>query len=672
VLLVEDLHCVDPSTLEWLGLLIEQCATAGMLVILTHRPAFEPPWAGREHLLPLTLGRLHRRQARELAAGVVAGTALPDGLVDRIAARSDGVPLYAEELAKGVIEARRDATGSLSGLEIPETLQDSLIARLDGLGEAKEVAQLGAALGREFSYALIECIAPMREGSLREGLGWLVQAELAYQRGFPPQATYTFKHALLRDAAYESLLNSQRTEIHGRIADALEKLFPDRAAREPELVARHFEEADRTDRAIAHYQRAGERSTQRSAHAEAVAHLERAIGLLPTLPASPARNEQEIRLQLALGAALQATRGMYAPEVEEAYGRALELSRELTEASERFRALAGLATFYRNREVFRAHELGEELLAHAERTGEPSQLLFAHSTLGVVRHYRGELSKALAHDERAIALYDRADQALLESVYGLDPGIVSLCLASFARLQLGYPDRALQRVEQAIERARGYVHAYSLAYSLNWAAIVGYLRGDAQNVLERTDEAIEISTQRGLAQQLLGALAFRAWALAAIADAEGAGRALRAATIDPPTAPPVAAPFVAAVCDAQRRLGRLDAALDSLQAALAHWAEIEAPYWDTEFLRLRGEIRLAQDAAAHEEAESLFLRAIEISRRQGGRLLELRAATSLARLLRDQDRRDEARALLAPVYDWFTEGFDTADLKDAKALLDEL
>jgi tetratricopeptide (TPR) repeat protein len=665
VLLVEDLHWADPSTLEWLGLLIEQCATAGVLVLLTHRPAFEPPWAAREHVLPVALGRLHRRQARELAAGVVAGATLPEELVNRIAARSDGVPLFAEELAKGVVEAGGAAGGSLSSLEIPETLQDSLMARLDRLGEAKAVAQLGAALGREFPYALLEAIATMRKGALREGLGRLVQAELAYQRGLPPQATYTFKHALVQDTAYASLLESQRKELHGRIADALEARFAERVARAPEEIARHCEQAGRTEQAIAHYQRAGERATQRSAHVESVAHFERAIALLRTLPESRERNRQEIRLRLALGAPLQATRGMYDAEVEEAYGRALELSGGLADGSERFRALAGLAT-------------GEELLAHAERTGEPSELLFAHSTLGVALHYGGELSKALAHDERAIALYDPAQQALLESVYGLDPGIVSLCLAAFARLQLGYPDRALQRVEQAIERARGHSHAYSLAYSLNWAAIVGYLRGEAQRVLERADEAIEISTQRGLAQQLGGALIFRAWALAVIADAETAGRALDplttnlAAGLLGSRGGPVGAPFVTAICDAQRRLDRLDAALDTADAALAHWAEIEAPYWDSEFLRLKGEIRLAQDPAAHGEAESLFLRAIEIARRQEGRALELRAATSLARVWRRRGRKQEARALLAPVSDWFGEGFDTADLKDARALLDEL
>lgn len=671
VLVMEDLHWIDPSTLEWLGLLIGQCPTANVLLLLTHRPNFEPPWPGREHLHAITLSRLSRRQSQQLVVRATPEAALSQEIVDRIAARSDGVPLFVEELAKGVVEA-----GSADSHDIPETLQDSLMARLDRLGDAKQVAQLGAAIGREFPYALVEAVAPLRETPLREGLGGLVEAELVYQRGLPPKAIYTFKHALVQDTAYQSLLGSQRKELHGRIADALEAHFPERVAREPEEIARHCEEAGRTEQAIGHYQRAGEQGTQGSAYAEAIAHLRRAIGLLDTLPESPERNRHELRLQLALGAPLQASRGFVSREVEETYGRALSLSRGLGESPERFRALAGLATFYRNHDAKRALELGEEVLAHAEQTGEPSQLLFAHSTLSVAYHYGGDLSSALAHEERAIALYDPIEHRSLELVYGLDPGVSSLCLASFTLWQLGHPDRALERVEEGIELAHGHAELHSLAYALNWGSVVHYGRGEPMRALERAEEAIEISKQRGLSQQLGGAKLFRAWGLSLVSDAKGAATAVDEIVgafreSIPGTASPVSAPFLAALADAQWNLHRLEDALLTVGSCLVSMAEIHAPYWNSELLRLEGEIQLAKDPAAHEVPESLFLRAIEIAKSQGGRSHELRAANSLARLLRDQGRRDEVRALLQPIYDWFTEGFDTKDLKDTKALLDE-
>jgi TOMM system kinase/cyclase fusion protein len=674
VLLVEDLHWIDPTTLEWLGLLIEQCPTAGVLLLLTFRPEFEPPWPTHGHLHPIVLGRLKRREARSLVVGTEAGASLPEALIDRIATRSDGIPLFVEELAKGVVASGGDLDSSHADVEIPETLQDSLMARLDRLGEAKELAQVGSAIGREFPYALLEAVAPVSQTDLREGLGRLVEAELLFRRGLPPRATYTFKHALVQDTAYQSLLESQRRELHGRIADALETRFPERVAREPDVVARHCEEAARMEQAIGYYRRAGERATQRSAQAEAIAHLRRAVDLVQTLPESPERNQQELGVRIALGAPLQAAQGMYSPEVEETYARGLWLSRALGATPERFQALSGLATFYRNREVSRALELGEELLACAEQSGEPSQLLFAHSTLAVTLHYAGEFTKARGHEERAIALYDPVAHRSLESVYGLDPGIASLCLASFTSLQLGHPDRAVERVEQAIAQAREHNHLYSLAYALNWSAIVHYARGEPRGVLERTEEAIGISMERGLRQQLGGAGIFRAWALSALAEDSEAGRIIDA--MQPGQAvkllQPVSAPFVGALADAQRRLHRLDDALRTVDAWLAYSAEIQAPYWDPESLRQRGEIRLAQDPAAREEAEGLFVRAVEGAKRLAGRFLELRAATSLARLLRDQDRRGEARAVLQPIYDWFTEGFDTADLKDARALLEQL
>jgi predicted ATPase len=308
-----------------------------VLLLLTHRPDFEPPWPGREHLLPIRLNRLRGHEAKELIAGAIAEAVLSDELVERIATRSDGVPLFVEELAKGVVEA-----GHTDSQDIPETLQDSLMARLDRLGEAKAVAQLGAAIGREFEYTLLEAVAPLKEPELREQLGRLVAAELVYQRGLPPRATYTFKHALVQDTAYQSLLDSQRQELHGRIADALEQRFPERVAREPELIARHCEEAGLLPQAIFYYQRAGERATERSAYTEATHQLSRGIGLLRRLPETGERNEQELRLQILLAAPTRAAKGGDSPEVASTYERARQLCREIGDRPALFHALAAL------------------------------------------------------------------------------------------------------------------------------------------------------------------------------------------------------------------------------------------------------------------------------------------------------------------------------------------
>ena len=609
---------------------------------------------------------------------MVSEASLSEALLDEIAARSDGVPLFVEELAKSVVESGRDLSAFRSELAIPETLRDSLMARLDRLGEAKQVAQLGAALGREFPYSLLEAVAPVEESGAARGARPARRGGAALPAGsFRPRRPTSFKHALVRDAAYQTLLKSQRREIHGRIADALENRFAEWVVREPEVVGHHSAEAGRAADAITHYERAGERATQRSAHAEAIAHLRRAIGLLDMLTESPERNRHELRLQLALGAPLQATQGFMSPEVEETYERAFSLSRDLGEAPERFQALAGLATFYRNHDAKRALELGEKVLAHAERTGEPSQLLFAHCTLGIANHYLGSLSSALAHEERATAHYDPIEHRSLELVYGLDPGVSAVCLASFTLWQLGHPDRALERVEEGIELARANAQPLSLAYALNWGSVVHYGRGEPRRVLERAEEAIVISKERGLRQQLDGARIFRTWALSLMADAKHGAPAVDevlgnfGASI-PGMASPVSAPFISAIIDALLNLQRLEDLLLTVDSGLVRLTEMHAPYWNPELQRLKGEIQLARDPTAHEAAESLFLLAIETAKGQEAKSLELRAATSLARSWQRQGREEEARALLAPVYDWFTEGFDTRDLEDAKALLDEL
>jgi predicted ATPase len=675
VLLVEDLHWADPSTLEWLGLVIEQCATAGVLLVLTFRPDFEPPWPARGHLLPIALSRLSRRQARELVAAA-AGAALPEPVVDQLAARSDGIPLFGEELAKGVVESGRDLTGSRSGLAIPETLQDSLMARLDRLGEAKQVAQLGAAIGREFPYALLEAIAPMKELALREGLGRLVEVELVYQRGLPPKATYTFKHALVQDTAYQSLLESQRRELHGRIADALEQHFPERVAREPEVMARHCDAAGRTAQAIGHYQRAGERASQASANEEAIGHLRRALELLATLPETRERDRQELGLQMAIASPLSAARGFGHPETDRAWNRARALVSQVGEVPERVRVLAGLATSCGFKGDFvTASELARQALEAAERAGGTLELLLAHAVAGFALYFQGKFSRSLHHRERVIDLYDFEVHAPLAHTIGTDRGVTSRSYAGMSLVHLGHPDQGLAMSQEAVALARRVNHPPSLAEALIYVAITHWLRQEPDLAQEHADEVIALAEELGFPIYLAIARAYRGWARAV---AQGGGEALaeiqqglaELARIQARHALTTPLLMLVGAC---RKLGRHDDALGALDGSVARAQERTGVHWhDAELHRLRAEILLDQGGGPPEEAEDLLRRALEIAREQEAKWFELRAATSLARLLRDQRRRDEARALLAPVYDWFTEGFDTADLKEAKALLEEL
>jgi predicted ATPase len=337
--IMEDLHWVDPTTLELLSLLVDQGPTARILVLLTFRPDFPPPWTGRSHLTQMTVPRLPRRQAAEMTDRVAHGKALPPEVVEQIVAKTDGVPLFVEELTKTVLESgllregkdHYDLTGPLPPLAILATLHDSLMARLDRLATVKDVAQLGATIGRTFAYELLQAISPLDTATLQHGLRQLVEAELVYQQGVPPQAIYTFKHALIQDAAYQSLLRSTRQQYHQRIAQVLVEQFPETAKTQPELLAHHYTEAGLSALAVGYWQRAGTRASERSAYVEAINHLRKGLEVLQMLPDTPARLQHELALQTTLGPALIATKGYGAPEVAQAYTRARELCRQMGE-----------------------------------------------------------------------------------------------------------------------------------------------------------------------------------------------------------------------------------------------------------------------------------------------------------------------------------------------------
>jgi class 3 adenylate cyclase/tetratricopeptide (TPR) repeat protein len=435
----EDLHWADPSTLENLGLLLDQSRTSAILNLLTFRPEFVPPWPSRSHMTPLTLNRLERPQVEALITHLAGGKALPAEVVAYIVARTDGVPLFVEELTKMLLESdvlhqeaeRYTLTGPLSVVAIPTTLQDSLMARLDRLPMIREVAQLGAVLGREFAYEMLRALAGVEESLLQERLAQLVDTELLYQRGRPPRAKYIFKHALVQDAAYASLLKSTRQQYHQQVAQMLEARFPDTVETEPELVAHHYTEAGCYAQAVGYWQQAGQRAIQRSANVEAIAHLRQGIELLTTLPDTPARVQSELTLQTTLGPALMATRGYAAPEVAATYNRARELCEQAGDTSELFPVLWGMVVLYLGRaEHETARELGEQCLTLARRLDDQALLLEAHLALGDSWFHLGQLSQAHAHFEQGMRIYDPQQHHALAFRYAnVDPGAVCLAFA---------------------------------------------------------------------------------------------------------------------------------------------------------------------------------------------------------------------------------------------------
>jgi class 3 adenylate cyclase/predicted ATPase len=687
---MEDLHWVDPTTLEFLTLLVDQGPTARILALWTFRPDFSPPWTGRSHLTQVTLPRLPRQQATEMTDRVAHGKALPTEVVEQVVAKTDGVPLFVEELTKMVLESgllqeredHYDLTGPLPPLAIPTTLHDSLMARLDRLATVKSLAQLGATLGREFSYTLLHAVSSWDEETLQRGLHQLVEAELLYQRGLPPQATYVFKHALIQDTAYQSLLRSTRQQHHQRIAQVLEAQFPDTAETQPELLAHHYTEAGLSAQAVVYWQRAGQHAVEHSANLEAVAHLTKGLEVLATLPDTPERAQQELLMQTTLGPALLVTKGQASPEVLQAYARARALCPQAEETPQLFQVLRGLWYFYLIRvELQTARELGEQLLTLAQHIGDPALLLEAHYALGNTVNYLGEFTAARTHFAQGIALYDPQQHRSHAVRYGQDPGVVCRAYAGMTLWCLGYPDQALRWSHEALTLARELEQPFSQVYALFFAAMLHQFRREGPLTQERAEAGRALAAEQGFALWVAWGTFFRGWALTERSPAPGAGqgqgeegiaqmqqglaawRATGAETLRPY--------FLALLAEASTKVGQREAGLTLLAEALAVINDTGECRWEAELYRLKGEVLLARATGQDTEAETCFRQALEIARRQQAKSLELRAAMSLARLWQGQGKHAEARQLLAPIYNWFTEGFDTVDLREARALLAE-
>jgi predicted ATPase len=679
---MEDLHWVDPTTLEFLSLLVDQGPTARLLALLTFRPDFRPPWTGRSHLTQITVNRLPRRPAAEIIGQVAHGKALPSEVIEQVLVKTDGVPLFVEELTKMVLESgllreredRYELTGPLPAPAIPTTLHDSLMARLDRLAMVKGLAQLGATLGREFSYELLQAVSPWDEGTLQQGLHQLVAAEFLYQRGLPPQATYRFKHALIQDAAYQSLLKSTRQRYHQRIAQVLAEHFPETAETQPELLAYHYTEAGLIAQAIAYWQRAGERAIERSAHAEAISHLTAALELLRTLPDTAERAQQELDVQIALGIPLVLTKGHSAPEVEVTYARARELCRQVGDTRQLFSALLGLRrSYYMRGELQAAHNLGEQLLRLAERLDDQGLRAQAHMMLGEVLLRLGEFAQARAHLEQGMALYDRQQHRAEVFHYGNDTEVCCRAFVAEALWVLGYRDQARQRIEEALAWAQELAHPFSLVIALRHAARLHQFRREPHSAHERAEAAIALSQEQGFMQFLADATILRGWALAEQGQvAEGLAQLRQGVAAWQATGAHQRSYHATWLAGAYGKVGQPEAGLRVLTEALAAVEATRERFAEAELSRLTGELLLAQSAEHHAAAETCYQQALAVARRQQAKSWELRAAMSLSRLWQQQDKRAEAYDLLAPIYGWFTEGFDTADLQEAKALLEEL
>jgi len=678
LMIYEDVQWIDPTTLELLALTVERAQHMRVLLVISARPEFSPPWPGYAHVTTVSLTRLSRREGTMLITEVAQGKQLPEEVTNQILLRTDGVPLFIEELTKAVLESgllrkrQHDYVldGPLAPVTIPTTLHASLMARLDRLGSVRQVAQVGAALGRQFSHELLQAAADMPERQLNDALEQLVRAELLFRRGPPPNAQYTFKHALVQDVAYATLLRGNRQQLHARIATAYEAHFPEVVRAQPELVAHHFTEAGQTDVAIEYWQRAGDLAMARSGHAEAVRHFSVALDLLSKLGEGLGRAAKELELCVKLGPALVMVKGTSA-EVEAIYRRAAAL-KVGEDSSARFKALWGL--YYCSLASGRTREAAahaETLLALAQRLGADDLILEGRHAKWGASLWCGEFAAADLHTQQGISQYDRTRHHTLAFTFsGHDPGVCAHMCRGTNMAILGFPQQAMKLGAEAVTLARSLSHPFSLGHALWHSAIALQVWRETQICRDVATELFTLSREHKFPTMGTG-MFFLGWATAdggelkqGIALMEQ-GLALHLAVR------PLHRPYMLAIlASAKADLGKPGEALELLEDALASTEVSGERWWLAELHRLRGRLLVAR--GQHDEGEACFRFAIDVSRSQSAKTLELRAATSLARLRSDRGKNAEARDLLAPIYGWFTEGFDTLDLKEARMLLDEL
>ena len=689
LMIFEDAHWTDPTTLELFGRVVDRVRSLRVLLIVTFRPDFDPPWVGRAYVTFLAINRLGEREIIAMIEGVIGNKALPANIRQDIVERTDGIPLFVEEMTKAVLEAEsQDAVEHLAGavpssaLAVPASLQASLMARLDRLGSAKEVTQIGAAIGREFSHSLLAAVVHKPEGELASALDRLLHAGLLFRQGVPPHATYLFKHALVQDAAYGTLLREPRRVLHARIAETLERQFAEIAESQPELLARHCTEAGLIEKGASLWGKAGQRSLERSALVEAIEQFTRALDQIAALPATPALRREEIKLQAALITTLVHVKGDAAPEAKAAVERArllIEQAEALGEPLEDplllFRVVFGswvasIVAF--NGDMMR--ELAAQFLALAEKEGATVPLMIGHRLMGVASLLTARIAEGRLHLDRAIALYDPKEHCTLATRFGVDAQVAALAVRALALWLLGYPEAALIDCDHALKHAREMGQAPTLMMPLSYTSLPRIFCADYVTANVQADELVEMANDKGALYWKALGMSLQGWLFALTSKAAQAVRAITSGiaahrSTGATLFGPLSLSYLAA---AYAELGQFDDAWRCIGEATSTIETTKERWFEAEVHRIAGEVALMSPEPDAAKAEAYFDRALAVARQQQAKSWELRAAMSMARLWRDQGKRDEARDLLAPVYSWFTEGFDTLDLKEAKALLHEL
>jgi class 3 adenylate cyclase/predicted ATPase len=689
LMVYEDVHWADPSSLEAIGLLVDKIAALRLLLFVTFRPEFVPPWVGRPHVTALTINRLAPREVLALIDGVAGDRPLAANIRQDIIERADGIPLFVEEITKAVLEAEGEgvaarmlASSPSPALAVPASLHASLMARLDRLGPAKGVAQIGAAIGREFSHALLVSVTGETEPELTASLDRLLQSGLLSREGTSPHALYLFKHALVQDAAYGTLLREHRRALHVRIAEAIEGEFADIAESQPELLARHCDEAGMIEKAAGLWGKAGLRSLARSALIEAGAQLSRALAQIATLPSSPTLRGEQIKLQVGLAHALMHTKGYAAPETKRSFEQArifMERAEALGEPAEDPLALFlilygiwGLNYVAFNESVVR--DLAAQFMALARRRSGIVPIIIGHRLVGCSFLSSGNIRASRAHFDKAIALYNPTEHRQAVGRLGPDIRMMTISWRGLASWILGYPDAALADLDGAVAIAREIGSAVDLMFTLIGTQPARIQTGNYATAKAQLDEGIALADEKGaLFWNAMGAM-FQGCVFALT------GQAARAA----PSIVSAIAPYqstgatlymsyyLSYLAQAYADLRQFDDARRCIGEAMTTAQASGTKWLDAEIHRVGGEIEMLSPERDEAKAQTHFERALTIARRQQARSWELRVVTSLARLWRDQGRRAQAHDLLAPVYGWFTEGFDTLDLVEAKALLAEL
>jgi serine/threonine protein kinase/predicted ATPase len=681
LVVAEDLHWADPTTMELLERLAELADSVRLMVVFVFRPDMELPWKSQAHYTQIALSRLGKRQVAELIAAR-SGIAHPSArVIERIVEKTDGVPLFVEEYTRMAVEAgalsgSAEASGVLTGTQIPATLQDLLMARLDRMASNLEVVQVGSAIGREFGYDLLHAVCPLPEPELQAELAKLVSAELLYQRGRAPRITYQFKHALIQDAAYGSLLKKTRQQFHRRIAEALAARFPAVVEGQPETLAYHFTEAGETAKAVDYWDKAAEQSLRRCAHIEAIEQLHRGLELLHTLPESPGRRAREIKMHVALGVPLQATRGYSAPEVEQTYSRAQELCGQVGASAQLFPVIYGLFRYYLLLGRFgKAEQLAEQLAQVASHEQSVEYRAAASRAIGSSHVYQGKYPRAIEYLNAVIAIEPTAELRTALYAYDVvDSWVVSHSYLSWATWLTGHPDRARTHRQAALDAAKRLEHPFSIVLAKAFSSWSCQFERDVAGTRMAAEAALAIATERKFAFWIGWCRVMRGWAIAMSEDPARGCDEIRDGQIDwnAQGSELGRSYYRVLYAEACARAGRIPEGLAALDEAEAFAKERGEGYWAPEIPRLRGELLLAGDPQAVTAAEACFQQALAIAREQGARSLELRAAMSLARLWQHAGRTAEARDLLVPAFAAFTEGLETPDLREAKELLDLL